>query len=130
MRSRQELEDGLGRAVHSFAYPHGYHDGTVRRFVEEAGYTSACGVKHVLSSLDDDPFSLGRVIVTRDVDAARLRRLLLDECLPIAPRRERLQTKGWRLARRASALVRGRSRAAPSWRTAEPRPTVPGGQAG
>jgi hypothetical protein len=105
VRSRQELEDGLGRAVRSFAYPHGYHDGTVRRFVEEAGYSSACGVKHVHSSLRDDRYSLGRVIVRRDDDAARLLYLLRPGDLPAAPRREQLQTKGWRLARRVAAAA-------------------------
>jgi len=129
-RSRQTLQDGLGQPVLSFAYPHGYHDVTVRRLAMEAGYSSACGVKHALSSLADDRYSLGRVIVTHDVDAARLGHLLLDSTLPIAPRGERLRTKGWRLARRASALLRGHRRAAPTRRLTEARLTVTGDRVG
>jgi peptidoglycan/xylan/chitin deacetylase (PgdA/CDA1 family) len=129
VRSRRELEERLGRAVQSFAYPHGYHDGTVRRFVEEAGYSSACGVKHVHSSLTDDRFSLGRVIVRRDDDDARLLQMLRPGGLPIAPRSERLQTKGWRLARRTAALVQRRPRAVPSAHAWNPRPHVHDGRA-
>jgi peptidoglycan/xylan/chitin deacetylase (PgdA/CDA1 family) len=122
VRSRQELEDGLGRSVHSFAYPHGYHDGVVRRLVEEAGYGSACGVKHVHSSLRDDRYSLGRVIVRRDDDPSRLLHLLRPGDLPLAPHGERLQTKGWRLARRAAAMVQARQRPAPRLHAGGTRP--------
>jgi peptidoglycan/xylan/chitin deacetylase (PgdA/CDA1 family) len=129
VRSRRELEDGLGRAVHSFAYPHGYHDGVVRRMVAEAGYSSACGVKHVHSSLQDDPYSLGRVIVRRDDDPSRLLHLLRPGELPLAPHGERLQTKGWRLARRAAAMAQSHRQPMPSEHTWSSRPRVSGGRA-
>ena len=101
--SKTLLEDRLGRPVHSFAYPHGYHDGIVRELVQEAGYTSACGVKHALSALSDDRFGLARIIVGADTTAGELGRLLAGQGLAVAPTREKLRTKAWRAVRRSRA---------------------------
>ncbi len=105
--SKRILEAELGHEVHSFAYPHGFHDSRVRRAVIEAGFRSACAVKNACSSTEDDPFAIARVTVTSDVDLAQLARWL--ECRDIrrASRRERLVTRAHRLARRAR---RGRRR--------------------
>jgi peptidoglycan/xylan/chitin deacetylase (PgdA/CDA1 family) len=106
VRSKKVLEDALGRSVPSFAYPHGYHSPAVRRLVQEAGYSSACGVKHAMSALNDDPYALARIIVSNDVDVDAFGRLIEGRGLPVAPR-ERLKTKMWRWYRRSAALVRG-----------------------
>ena len=107
-RSGAMLADRIGQAISSFAYPYGYHDDCVRRLVVEAGYSSACGVKHVMSTPRDDRFALGRIIVTREVDRERFGVLLTGKGLRVAPVPERLRTKVWRLARRCSAGVRRR----------------------
>ena len=101
--SKTLLEDRLGGPVRSFAYPHGYHDATVRELVQQAGYTSACGVKHALSALSDDRFGLARIIVGADTTLGRLERLLAGQGLAVAPTREKLQTKAWRAVRRSAA---------------------------
>ena len=40
-RSKFCLEDGIGREVRSFAYPHGYASRTTRGLVKQAGFSSA-----------------------------------------------------------------------------------------
>jgi peptidoglycan/xylan/chitin deacetylase (PgdA/CDA1 family) len=107
---RSRLEQQLGRAVTTFAYPSGYYDVTLRRFVQEAGYASACGVKHAMSTTTDDRFALARIIVTdsSDTNVEDFGKLLTGEGLPVAPTKRRLGTRGWRLFRRSTALLRRR----------------------
>jgi peptidoglycan/xylan/chitin deacetylase (PgdA/CDA1 family) len=100
--SKRILEDRLGRAVHSFAYPHGYANWTTRRLVRDAGFTSACRVRHALSSTEENVFALSRIIMTRDIKEDYLLALLDGTGLPIAPPLERIGAFGWRLARRFS----------------------------
>lgn len=105
-RSRRELEDGLQAAVSSFAYPYGYYSPTVRRAVVEAGYSSACAVKNALSHAEDDVFAIARVLIERDTGPGGLDRLLDGRGWPLAWRRERLRTRGWRAYRRLRHLAR------------------------
>jgi peptidoglycan/xylan/chitin deacetylase (PgdA/CDA1 family) len=105
--SRQVLAEGLGEEVVSFAYPYGYHSSRVRGAVHAAGYSSACGVKNALSHQGDDLFALARVLVTRDMGAARIGRLLDGEGAPLSWPGERLLTRGWRAYRRGRYLVDG-----------------------
>ena len=108
-RPKHHLEQRLGRPVETFAYPNGYYTPAVRRLVREAGYHSACGVKHAMSARTDDCFALARLMVpyADTPDLVAFRRLLAGEGLPVAPTRRRLGTRGWRLARRMSALLKG-----------------------
>lgn len=100
VRSKQELEEGLGRRVESFAYPHGYHDATVRHFVIEAGFSSASAVKEASSSAYDDPFALSRFTIKADTSSTALGQLLNGESTRTAPRQEHVRTNLWRRARR------------------------------
>lgn len=100
------LEQHLGRPVSSFAYPHGYYSPLVRRLVQEAEYSSACAVKHAMSALTDDRFALARIIVSADTDLNSFAGLLAGRGLRVAPTRQRLRTKGWRLARRSIKLLK------------------------
>ncbi len=105
-RSKAILEQHLGRAVTTFAYPHGYYDSGVRRLVQQAGYTSACAVKHALSSLADDRFALARIIVSpEDANVENFANLLAGRGLRLAPTRERVRTRGWRLVRRSARFL-------------------------
>ncbi|MGH2410859.1 MAG: hypothetical protein ACRDGS_10905, partial [Chloroflexota bacterium] len=83
----------------------------VHKLVREVGYQSACGVKQAMSARTDDRFALARIMVpyTTDTDLAGFARLLAGTGLPVAPSRRRLGTRGWRLARRASLLLKGPS---------------------
>jgi peptidoglycan/xylan/chitin deacetylase (PgdA/CDA1 family) len=103
-RSKRLLESHLGQKVHSFAYPHGYYRAEVRKMVQLAGYSSACAVKHAMSAIHDDQFALARIIIERDTDLATYLSLLAGEGLRVAPIRERMRTKLWRLVRRSKML--------------------------
>jgi peptidoglycan/xylan/chitin deacetylase (PgdA/CDA1 family) len=104
-RSRWELEDGLRVPVSSFAYPYGYHSPAVRRVVQDAGYTSACGVKNALSHEEDDVFAIARVLIERDTGTARVGALLDGDGWPLAWRGEHLRTRSWRAYRRVRHMV-------------------------
>lgn len=88
--------------VRSFAYPHGHHSARVR----DAGYTSACAVKNVLSHPRDDPWSLGRITLEHDDTVERLRSVCVDGVRPLSWRGERPVTRGWQAVRRVDTLLR------------------------
>jgi peptidoglycan/xylan/chitin deacetylase (PgdA/CDA1 family) len=112
VRSRQVLEEGLGRGVTSFAYPYGYHTGGIKAAVQKAGYTNACGVKQAISHLDDDRFGLARIIVYSDTKPETLRDWLAGDGLPLGWRKEKLVTRAWRAVRRVRARL-GRDESSP-----------------
>ena len=49
-RSKDTLEERLNHEIGSFAYPHGYASASTRQMVADMGFTSACRVRHALSS--------------------------------------------------------------------------------
>jgi peptidoglycan/xylan/chitin deacetylase (PgdA/CDA1 family) len=100
-RSKELLEDTLGREVPSFAYPHGFQYGRTRRVVASVGHRSACAVMNALSSDADDVFALARLTVTATTTPAGLAAWLAGGGARVAPCRERLRTTAWRLYRRA-----------------------------
>jgi len=110
--SKRRLEDGLGRPVHSFAYPHGYATPALRRTVQQAGFTSACRVRHAVSSRRENLFALSRIVMTEDITETAMDHLLGDGHLPIAPPPDRLLSDGWRWARRAKHLMQSATRSA------------------
>jgi peptidoglycan/xylan/chitin deacetylase (PgdA/CDA1 family) len=102
--SKVLLEDHLGCSIQSFAYPHGYSSPATRRLVERAGYSSACRVRHALSTVDENAFGLSRIIMTTDISDEQLLKFLNGQDLPVTPPLERLLSYGWRLTRRAKLL--------------------------
>ncbi len=72
VRSKNLLEDQLGLQVSSFAYPFGYYTPRVKHIVREAGFASACAIGRALSSLDDDPYALARLMVWPDTGTQAL----------------------------------------------------------
>jgi peptidoglycan/xylan/chitin deacetylase (PgdA/CDA1 family) len=105
VRSKTLLEDELGHAVESFAYPNGYSSPAVRGLVRAAGYRSACAVRNTLSSTDDDRFALARLTVRDTTTIDELTDWLAGFGPP--PRDERVATKAWRLYRRTKAVASG-----------------------
>jgi peptidoglycan/xylan/chitin deacetylase (PgdA/CDA1 family) len=103
-RSKLLIEQHLGHAVKSFAYPHGYYSSSVQQAVREAGFASACGVKHAMSALHDDLFALSRIIVPWGTDASAFGQLINGIGLPIAPAGQTIRQAGWRWVRRMKAL--------------------------
>ncbi|QOF70863.1 polysaccharide deacetylase family protein [Aminobacter sp. SR38] len=98
--SKLALEHGLKRPVHSFAYPHGYSSRTTRALVRGAGFTSACRVRHAMTTTTEDPYTLSRIVMTSEIGPAELRRMLTQPVLPVAPPADRLVASGWRMVRR------------------------------
>lgn len=116
--SKRALEDGLGREVPSFAYPHGYFTRTTQSIVRGAGFTSACRVRHALASETEDLFALSRIVMTSATSAGDLCGLISGAALPVAPRAGRAVEKGWRAMRRISRHFS--VTAEPAVETAEP----------
>jgi peptidoglycan/xylan/chitin deacetylase (PgdA/CDA1 family) len=104
--SRSMLEDHLGTAVRSFAYPHGYSNRAVRSIVADLGFDSACVVGNALSSERDSPLTLSRILVRNDTTIEQYRSWLQGTGAPVAPRRDAVQTMVWRQYRRTRAIVR------------------------
>ncbi len=109
-QSRSILEDHLGQEVRSFAYPYGYHTSAIRQLVRSAGYTSACAVRHAMSSETDDPFALARLMIRADSTTNKFAALLTDRSSSpvkaIYTMYARARTPVWQLVRRSVALVR------------------------
>jgi peptidoglycan/xylan/chitin deacetylase (PgdA/CDA1 family) len=101
------LQDELGHAVESFAYPNGYSSATVRRLVREAGYRSACAVRNTFSSTSDDRFALARLTVRDTTTADDVAAWLACSGARPPRRRERVATKAWRVYRRTRAVASG-----------------------
>jgi peptidoglycan/xylan/chitin deacetylase (PgdA/CDA1 family) len=102
-RPKAILEDLLGHSVASFAYPHGSYRAATREEVRAAGYSSACAVRNSFSSVADNPFSLARLTVRDFTTTDTLRGWLRGTGAPLAPEREALRTKVWRVRRWAAA---------------------------
>lgn len=104
-RSKSVLEDTLEMQVLSLAYPYGYSSPTVRELVAKAGYSAACGVRHALSSTDDDPFDLARVRMLRRTGTDALGKWLTGTGIRTAPCPERAITRVFRPVRRARRIM-------------------------
>lgn len=110
--SRHDLQQYLGHAVESFAYPHGYQDRAVRAMVAAAGYTSACVVKNAFASRHDDPMALARILVRSDTSLATMHTWLRGFGAPVDDGRDHWRTRAWRSYRRSRAALNGAGRSA------------------
>jgi len=63
-RSKETIEDRLGRPVRFFAYPHGLLDERCRRSVMAAGYAGACSSEPGGNGRGTDPFVLRRTEIS------------------------------------------------------------------
>ncbi|MEF9883310.1 polysaccharide deacetylase family protein [Streptomyces sp. P9-A4] len=105
--SKAVLEDVLGHEVLHLAYPHGYNSPAVRRAAAAAGYTSAVAVRHALSSGADEIYRIARLILRRSHTVADVERWMEGRGAKAAPYPDSLPTVGWRMYRRARALIKG-----------------------
>jgi peptidoglycan/xylan/chitin deacetylase (PgdA/CDA1 family) len=76
--SKKKLEDCFGRAVEHFCYPYGDWNASVREWVAEAGYRTACTTEPGINTTETDRLGLRRITArypTRNLKAiwARLR---------------------------------------------------------
>jgi len=105
-RSKAELEDALGAAVTTFAYPHGYSDRVVRDLARQCGYAGAFAVRNAHSSVHDDPFRIARLMLRADTGIDRFAHWLGGTGARVAPFPESAATKLWRSYRKARGVGR------------------------
>jgi peptidoglycan/xylan/chitin deacetylase (PgdA/CDA1 family) len=79
-RSRNRLEEILGRPVAGLSYPHGSRGPDTAGIVQAAGYAYACGSRAGLVRTGEDPFDLPRMEM-RDGTPEQFERFLLDHVL-------------------------------------------------
>ncbi|WP_283137696.1 polysaccharide deacetylase family protein [Rhizohabitans arisaemae] len=100
-RNKALLEDRLGRAVTTMAYPYGYSSARVRAEVRAAGYTAACAVANDLLGGDGpDRYALPRLTVGPATSIDRFRRATAGRSVGRIYLRERVLTKGYAVVRR------------------------------
>jgi peptidoglycan/xylan/chitin deacetylase (PgdA/CDA1 family) len=98
-QSKLELEAAIGQEVASFCYPFGYYTQWLRATVMEAGYTSACATRFMMSSTADDAFALARIMVPHDMSLTEFDSALRGVGLRTAPARPLLTTRMRNLVR-------------------------------
>lgn len=116
-RCKQLLEEQLAQPVLSFAYPFGYYTGLIQQLVQDAGYQSACAVKHTMSTSTTNPFALTRLMVSANMQLHDFEALLSGQKKhSLTTMYVRARTPLWQCARLSyTALVkRGAARAAMS----------------
>ena len=64
--SRTVLEDALGVAVTTMAYPFGYQSAATRRLVKAAGYLAAVAVRYEAWEVQGDRFAISRLLIGPD----------------------------------------------------------------
>lgn len=73
-RSKQAIEERLQRPVHSFCYPYGALNCTVKKLVREAGFLGACSTRFGLNATNNlDLFSLKRIMLNDSIDMLKFR---------------------------------------------------------
>jgi peptidoglycan/xylan/chitin deacetylase (PgdA/CDA1 family) len=97
--SRHTLEEITGRAVTSFAYPHGSHRVRTKRIAASCGYTTAHAVKNAISHPADDPFGVARFTVDALCTRERVRAVIDGRGAPRSWSRERVRTRAFRVVR-------------------------------
>ncbi|MFI7602967.1 polysaccharide deacetylase family protein [Actinoplanes sp. NPDC049681] len=102
VRSKDELEQRLGRRVRSFAYPHGYNGAKVRAAVLAAGHDNATEVGRRLHTPGERRFAVPRFQPTPDMTGADLVHLVRGGGSPLVPRLKQLAQPGWRVVRRVA----------------------------
>jgi len=74
--SKQRLEDGLGVAVRSFAYPFGYWSLKLRDLVASSGYQAACTTQSGFNGYQSDVFALRRIDIDGSYSLSKFKRSL------------------------------------------------------
>ncbi len=100
--SRLELEDRLGHAVTSFAYPFGYHSAAGRRAIRAAGYRQACMVGELPARPGDDRWALPRLQVLNNTTPEELV-AMINRRPPVTARAwARSKQRVWHMGRRCA----------------------------
>ncbi|KAB2342368.1 polysaccharide deacetylase family protein [Actinomadura rudentiformis] len=118
-RNRGLLEDRLGRAVTTMAYPYGYSSVRVRRAVRAAGYDAACSVENRLGHVpqssvpqgtDPDRLAIPRLTVRMSTSLDTFGRVVDGRGIPLIYLKDRALTRGYAVVRRTRYAARRVSR--------------------
>jgi peptidoglycan/xylan/chitin deacetylase (PgdA/CDA1 family) len=101
-RSRELLQDRLGRPVQSMAYPYGYSSARVRREARARGYTAACAVANAVLTARHDPLAVPRLTVRAGTSRDGFARALDGRGF----RTDHVLTKGYAVVRRSRYAAR------------------------
>lgn len=99
--SKSLLEDGLGHAVHTLAYPYGHSSRRVRGEAVASGYQFAAAVANRASDHRADPFALPRLTVRRSTSPQTFENMISLQRLGQMFAMDRTLTAGFQLVRRA-----------------------------
>jgi len=110
--SKELLEDGLGLAVPSLAYPFGYSNARVRQAARDIGYTHACAVGNVMASPGHDSLALPRLTIRRSTRPTTFDCIVRGRTETMIFLKDRSLTKGYALVRRTRSVIGGVSRGA------------------
>jgi peptidoglycan/xylan/chitin deacetylase (PgdA/CDA1 family) len=102
VRSKDELEQRLGRRVRGFAYPHGYNGARVRAAVLAAGHDNATEVGRRLHTPGERRFAVPRLQPTPDLTGEQLVGLVAGGGSSLVPRLKQIAQPGWRVVRRVA----------------------------
>jgi len=110
-RSKDLLEQRLGRPVAAMAYPYGYSSRRVRRAVAAAGYRSACAVANRLprggrGARGENVLALPRLTVRWDMGPETFARIVHGRGVLRTYALDRALTKGYAVVRRARYAAR------------------------
>jgi peptidoglycan/xylan/chitin deacetylase (PgdA/CDA1 family) len=72
VRSKELIEDTLGFACQSFAYPNGHYNSRTLTFVKDAGFLAACTLQPEVSTLTHDVYALPRFAMTPQTSLAKI----------------------------------------------------------
>jgi peptidoglycan/xylan/chitin deacetylase (PgdA/CDA1 family) len=122
LESKHELEQRLQSSVTTFAYPFGYWSRPVRQLVEQAGYSSACAVRDLCATSQDDVFTLGRFTVPYGMDADELVARVQAPTGTLARLRSDARARASWLLRRAGVKQRGVTAPSDEDSSERPRP--------
>lgn len=103
---REIIDERLGRAPVSFAYPYGYSSRRVRRTVRAAGFAQSLAVGNALARPTQGPYALERVTVRRGTGLREFERLVDGREIAWNFAGDHVLTKGYALLRRSRRLVR------------------------
>ncbi|GAA2469383.1 polysaccharide deacetylase family protein [Winogradskya humida] len=106
-RSKESLEDLLGEAVPSFAYPHGSHRAAVKAQVAAAGFATAHAVKNRLSHTSDDVLAIARFTVQGRSSRADVAAVTRGTGRPIAGPDQSMATRVFRVVRGVRHRIAG-----------------------
>ncbi len=107
--SKDQLEQEIGAAVPSFAYPHGYHSARVRATVARYGHDHACEVGRALYEPPGARFAIPRLYITPDHDGAATVAAVHGGHPGLVPRLRRTARPAWRAVRWAALHGLGRT---------------------